>query len=235
MIFLINVVIAIATLWNAWEDHPSLLEAWRSAEGAEKRKASRKLFLLWLVPVLSILLIPLTWSAETEAERTVAELKSSASSNELARVVLEKEVETLRNQNLELKQIVQWRDLSTEQESDMADVLQKNPGEIDFLVVIPDPETLHFATKLVNLFVRCGWKVSWRSQTYQEMIVFGVYVPGSNDTGNVVRSAFSAGRVEFRNEDIPTEPGPRMTYGWGRGSPSVNALRVLIAPKPVRQ
>ncbi len=85
MLFLINVVIAVATFWNAAEDHSKAYSDFRDAVGAARAKLLRKFVLLWIIPLLSVLALPLTWSDQTASERKISELrKQAAQANERA-------------------------------------------------------------------------------------------------------------------------------------------------------
>lgn len=117
MLFLINVVIAVATLWNAYEDHGTAVSAVRSANDGEKAKNYRKLLLLWLVPMLSLAGLPLTWLESTTSERKIAdtnerasnayklagEANERASSNEIARAELQIELNKTRADLIKLE------------------------------------------------------------------------------------------------------------------------------------
>lgn len=106
MIFIINVVIAVAATWSAWEDHGEKWYEWREKKTA---KALRRLLLLWLTPILTLALLPLTHRAETKAEKEIGTLKLDtarailkAEEERNARIKLEKE---LLDAKMELKNV----------------------------------------------------------------------------------------------------------------------------------
>jgi len=162
--------------------------------------------------------------SEANAQAEKAKLDSAEANARAAEAALEQE---------KLKAQFAWREITTEQASKILSTLKKTPDEIVLKIVIGDPETLHFAKQISKIFRKAGWKVSEQSMQYDEIVVFGVYIPESEATSTLVRSAFDEAGIDYFSEDIPTEPGHRMHMGWGRGSPSPNALRILIAPKKI--
>jgi hypothetical protein len=172
MLFLINVVISVATFWNAAEDHAKALSDFRSAQGSERPKTLRKFILLWLIPVLSIAAIPLTWHEQTESEIKIADAKKDAGeairqaeilrgrsvSNELAvamltsnNLVLEKQVLRLKNPS---KITVEQRRMFLAILSEAHNV-SKVP--IDVIVGGNERETEQFAFQLRKVLSEAGY------------------------------------------------------------------------------
>jgi hypothetical protein len=180
MSFLINVVIAVATLWNAVEDWRKAWSEFRSTTGAEKAKNGRKFVLLWLVPILSIIALPFTWQESTTSERKIseareragnserlaAELNLRATSNELARVGLEKQVELIRKEKLELEaqlspRVLWWQGRADER-------LQKFTGTKAVIIVSPCSDCYQIALQITGILSASGWHVE-RTNTFKHV------------------------------------------------------------------
>jgi hypothetical protein len=202
---------------------------WREAK--DKHARWKKFFMLLLVLSLAYELIE-----AREADRKTAEANERSKQLESSNLVLRSNIEELKKANLELEAQFAWRWCSPEQGEKLQAILRQTPDEVVMLIVIGDPETLRFAKQLSALFKNSGWRVSENSKTYHNIVVSGIFVPGETRAAKSIRAAFDAGGVEYSERQIPIDPGvgPLAEWGWGIGSPSENALRILVAIKPMR-
>jgi hypothetical protein len=76
--FVLNLVIALFGVRAAWLDHGETYQEWKSlGPGKEKRQKLEKLIVLWGAPLLSVLLLPISWTTDREIEAIAQNVKTN--------------------------------------------------------------------------------------------------------------------------------------------------------------
>ena len=121
-----------------------------------------------------------------------------------------------------VKQTVQWRIISQKQIDIMRSELAKASGSFTLAFLLGDPETQLFALQITRAFTDpdkqvslMQWKGLLESRTYPDRVLFGLIVPGSENSQVIaVRKALTAAGIPFSTDDIP-DPPPLISVGDG--------------------
>jgi hypothetical protein len=110
-----------------------------------------------------------------------------------------------------LKSLVIWRTVTPTQNKILVTELAKLRGSVTIGWIANDPESLYFAGQIFNVFAEINshapgsWKITGDPASYSTTLLWGVDIPDQNNsTTGLVWQAFSAAKIPFSVQAVPT-------------------------------
>ena len=141
--------------------------------------------------------------------------------------IANKDAAEARLETARLQHAVAWRNLSPTMVSRLLDILKSHaPGTVNIQYVSGDPETLFFASQILNVFEGAHWQVAASSVNITNVLVFDVsIIDNPSPQTNLLRDAFTRAGIRFF-------AGQRPGSSWqSSGAEAPGAPTVLIGPR----
>ena len=110
-----------------------------------------------------------------------------------------------------IEQASAWRSIPTEDRVKMESVLSTGRGSVTIAYIESDPESLVFASQLLDAFKNTDlqkgerlWVMALDPRIYSDRAMFGLIIAKSdNDSTKTIRRAFDVAHLSYGNDDIP--------------------------------
>jgi hypothetical protein len=138
------------------------------------------------------------------------------------------EAAAAKERTAEIMKATAWRQLTPEQYQKLVAVLTATPGKAVLAWIANDPESQAFAAQISHALEAAHWKYTVSARTYPVNLLWGVWVPHSDDASQSVtalRRAFDAINIKPITD---TPPNAMMQYG---GDAEPNSAELLIGSK----
>lgn len=163
---------------------------------------------------------------KADAGRQIAQAEENAAGANERAAMLEREAASARLEQERLKAQLAWRVIPPAAAERLVGQLARKPGSANLQYVASDPEAHALAIQIGNLLGRAEWRVSIAGVTFPNVVIFGIFLPGTGGDVDALRAAFSAAAMEYSTQAIRGN-----SISFGSGSSMDGAAEIVVGSK----